>query len=303
VLGFEYGYACESPDVLVLWEAQFGDFANGAQVIIDQFIVCSQSKWQRDSGLVMLLPHGYEGQGPEHSSARLERYLQLCAEDNIQVCYPSTAAQYFHLLRRQMRRNFRKPLIIMTPKSLLRHKGAMSPVEAFTSGHFLEVIDDEAVPEPNQVRRVLLCSGKIYHDLMDKRDPADGSLAIVRLEQFYPLEVDRLQRTLRRYRKAQEFVWVQEESLNMGGWTFMEPRLRALDVEVRYVGRDSSASPAAGSRTVHVREQKEIVEAALFGEVPHLVRATPSVNLQRRKGWTMERVDGEAAREKVSATE
>src|SRR5262249_46020025 len=223
VLGFDFGYALDAPHTLVLWEAQFGDFANGAQVIIDQFIVPSTSKWQRDNGLVMLLPHGYEGQGPEHSSARLERFLQACAEDNIQVCNPTTPAQYFHVLRRQMKRSFRKPLILMTPKSLLRHKAAVSPLDELTSGHFMEVLDDTPA-DPLRVRRVLLCSGKVYYDLLEKRAESEkGDVAVVRVEQFYPFPVEPLRRALGRYRKAQEWVWVQEESLNMGGWTFMEP--------------------------------------------------------------------------------
>jgi 2-oxoglutarate dehydrogenase E1 component len=275
VLGFEFGYSLDDPHKLVIWEAQFGDFANGAQVIIDQYIVCSQSKWQRDSGLVMLLPHGYEGQGPEHSSARLERYLQACAEYNIQVCYPTTPAQYFHVLRRQMKRNFRKPLILMTPKSLLRHKAAVSSVDDFCRGHFAEVIDDPADATP--IRRVLLCSGKVYYDLLDKRALVQkNDVAILRVEQFYPFPVEPLLRALERYRKAKEFIWVQEESMNMGGWTFMEPRLRALDYPAQYVGRDTSASPATGSHHIHVREQKELVEAALVGKAPHLVRAATS---------------------------
>ncbi len=273
VLGFEFGYSSDAPDVLDLWEAQFGDFANGAQVIIDQFIVCSSSKWQRDSGLVMLLPHGYEGQGPEHSSARLERYLQMCAEDNIQVCYPSAPAQYFHVLRRQMRRNFRKPLVLMTPKSLLRHKLAVSPIEELTDGRFQEVLDDTHV-DPAKVRRVLLCSGKVYYDLVERRaDLEAADAAVVRVEQFYPFPVQPLERVLARYRKAREWVWVQEESLNMGGWAFMEPRLRALGHAPKYVGRDASASPATGSRQIHLREQRELVEAALTGSGDHLVRA------------------------------
>ncbi len=275
VLGFEFGYSFDAPDSLVLWEAQFGDFANGAQVIIDQFIVCSTSKWQRDSGLVMLLPHGYEGQGPEHSSARLERFLQMCAEDNIQVCYPTTPAQYFHVLRRQMKRNFRKPLILMTPKSLLRHKLAVSPADDLTGGRFQEVIDDSTA-DPNRVRRVLLCSGKVYYDLLEgKGEQEAGEVELVRLEQFYPFPVQPLERLGARYRKAREWVWVQEESLNMGGWSFMEPRLRALGHTPRYVGRDASASPATGSRQVHLREQKELVEAALTGTGDYLVRASP----------------------------
>ena len=229
MLGFEFGYALDAPDTLVLWEAQFGDFANGAQVIIDQFIASSESKWQRDSGLVMLLPHGYEGQGPEHSSARLERFLQLCAEDNMQVCYPSTPAQYFHMLRRQMKRNFRKPLIVMTPKSLLRHKAAVSP---------LDELDPRPLPggarrrrgRPGRVRRVLLCSGKVYYDLLE------AAHARRRRTTWRSCASSSSTRSPRsccsgrwaRYRKAEEIVWVQEESQNMGGWSFMEPRLRAL---------------------------------------------------------------------------
>jgi 2-oxoglutarate dehydrogenase E1 component len=278
VLGFEFGYALDSPNALTLWEAQFGDFANGAQVIIDQFIACSLSKWQRDCGLVMLLPHGYEGQGPEHSSARLERYLQMCAEDNWQVAYPSTPAQYFHLLRRQLHRPFRKPLVVMTPKSLLRLKAAVSPVQAFTDGRFFEVLDDPGPEntsvEPGKVRRVLLCSGKLFYDLQERRNKEKiDDVAIVRVEQFYPLAEELLLRVLGRYRRAKEWVWVQEESQNMGGWAFVEPRLRALGYAVEYVGRDASASPATGSRAVHLREQKEVIDTALRGEVPHLVRA------------------------------
>jgi 2-oxoglutarate dehydrogenase E1 component len=277
VLGFEFGYSLDDPNTLVLWEAQFGDFANGAQVIIDQFIVCSTSKWQRDSGLVMLLPHGYEGQGPEHSSGRVERFLQMCADDNIQVCNVSTPAQYFHLLRRQMKRPFRKPLVLMTPKSLLRHKHAVSPIEELVEGHFHEVLDDPAA-EADRVRRVLLCNGKVYYDLIEQRSPDEArTVAIVRLEQFYPFPEQLLEQILKRYRKAKEWVWVQEESQNMGGWTFMEPRLRALGYPVAYVGRDASPSPATGSHRVHAREQKELVEAALRQRVPHLVRAGAAV--------------------------
>ena len=272
VLGFEFGYSLDLPGALVLWEAQFGDFVNGAQVIIDQFIAGSSSKWQRDSGLVLLLPHGYEGQGPEHSSARPERFLQLCGEDNMQVCYPTTPSQYFHVLRRQLKRPFRKPLILMTPKSLLRHKACVSPVELLTRGSFVEVLDDTL--DPARVRRVLLCSGKVYYDLLEKRqtDKIDD-VAIIRVEQFYPYPAQMLERALARYRKAKDWVWVQEESQNMGGWTFMDQRLRALGCPVEYVGRDASASPATGSKLVHDREQAEIVEAAVGAEVPHLVTA------------------------------
>jgi 2-oxoglutarate dehydrogenase complex dehydrogenase (E1) component-like enzyme len=272
VLGFEFGYSLDAPDKLVLWEAQFGDFANGGQVIIDQFIVCSESKWQRSSGLVLLLPHGYEGQGPEHSSARLERFLQMCAEDNVQVVNCTTPAQYFHVLRRQMKRSFRKPLILMTPKSLLRHKLAVSPIEQFTEDRFHEVLDDPNM-DPNQVRRILFCSGKVYYDLLERRRP-ESEAAIIRVEQLYPYPEEQLRSLIARYRQAKEYIWVQEESMNMGAWSFMEPRLRALGVSPRYVGRDSSASPATGSRAVHLREQKELVEAALAGSAPHLVRGS-----------------------------
>jgi 2-oxoglutarate dehydrogenase E1 component len=273
VLGFEFGYSLDAPETLVLWEAQFGDFGNGAQVIVDQFVASSESKWQRDSGVVLLLPHGYEGQGPEHSSARLERYLQLCAEDNIQVCYPSTPAQYFHLLRRQVRRNFRKPLVVMTPKSMLRNKAVVSPPSELNEGRFREILDD-ATADPARARRVLLCSGKVYYDLVRLRDEADArNVAIVRVEQIYPLHEELLRDVLRRYRKAEEWAWVQEESQNNGAWFFMEPRLQALGYRFEYVGRDASASPATGSWKVHEREQQELVEAAIRGRVPFVVRA------------------------------
>jgi 2-oxoglutarate dehydrogenase E1 component len=268
-----------------LWEAQFGDFANGAQVIIDQFICGSSSKWNRDSGLVMLLPHGYEGQGPEHSSARLERFLQLAAEDNFQVVYPTTPAQYFHLLRRQMRRGFRKPLVVMTPKSLLRHKAAASTVEELTRGGFLDVIEDRGV-DAEKVRRVVLCSGKVYYDLLEQRAKDDAPVALVRVEQFFPFPSEDIQRALRSYPKAKEYVWAQEESLNMGGWFFMEPRLRAMGFRVKYIGRDASASPATGSRQVHLREQKELVEAAIKGQAPHLVRSFSTAS--KRQAWEQE---------------
>ncbi|MFO0951824.1 MAG: hypothetical protein U0835_11875 [Isosphaeraceae bacterium] len=275
VLGFDYGYSLDEPHMLIMWEAQFGDFSNGAQVIIDQFIVSAESKWGRASGLVMLLPHGYEGQGPEHSSARLERFLSLCAEENIQVVYPSTPAQYFHLLRRQVRRDFRKPLVVMTPKSILRHKNAVSPVDELVSGHFHDVLDDTTT-DPAAVRRVLVCSGKIYYDLAARREAAGKTreVAILRLEQFYPWPAGALQQALGRYRSAREWVWVQEESQNMGGWTFVAPRLQELTgVQFQYVGRDASASPATGSHSVHDREQAELVDAAIGASLPHLVSA------------------------------
>lgn len=270
VLGFEFGYSLDAPYALVLWEAQFGDFVNGAQSIIDQFLVSSESKWQRSSGLVLLLPHGYEGNGPEHSSARVERFLQSCAEDNIQVANITTPAQFFHALRRQVKRSFRKPLVVMTPKSLLRLPAAQSTLDEFTSGTFVEVLDDTTV-DPSKVRRVILCSGKVYYDLLAKRKP---DVALIRLEQMYPFPEALLLRILERYGKTKEFVWVQEESQNMGAWSFVEPRLRAMGYQFHYIGRDASASPAVGSHKVHEREQKELVEHALNGgPVPYLVRS------------------------------
>lgn len=266
-MGFEFGYSLDDPGSLVMWEAQFGDFANGAQVIIDQFLTSCESKWNRSSGLVLLLPHAYEGQGPEHSSARLERFLQMCAEYNIQVVYPTTPAQYFHLLRRQAKRNFRKPLVVMTPKSLLRLPAATSPVAEFTRGHFAEVLDDTTA-HPDLVTRVLLCSGKVYYDLAKKREELQtNTVAIVRLEQFYPWPTEQLAEVLARYLRCREWIWVQEESQNMGGWSFAEPRLRAMGFPFEYVGRDASASPATGSHHVHEREQELLVNGA-FATTP-----------------------------------
>jgi 2-oxoglutarate dehydrogenase E1 component len=269
VMGFEFGYSLDDPGSLVMWEAQFGDFANGAQVIIDQFLTSCESKWQRSSGLVLLLPHGYEGQGPEHSSARLERFLQMGAEDNIQVVYPTTPAQYFHLLRRQVKRNFRKPLVVMTPKSLLRISDkkavelqAASPVSEFTSGNFREVLDD-AKAKPDLVTRVLVCSGKVYYDLAAKREElGTQAVAVIRLEQLYPWPQEQLAAVFNRYRRCKEWVWVQEESQNMGGWSFAEPRLREMKLPFVYVGRDASASPATGSHHVHEREQQLLINDA-----------------------------------------
>ncbi len=277
VLGFDYGYSLDAPDMLICWEAQFGDFVNGAQVIIDQFIASAESKWGRASGLVMLLPHGYEGQGPEHSSARLERFLQVCAEENMQVVNATTPAQYFHVLRRQMKRNFRKPLVIMTPKSLLRHRQATSPVDDLVSGRFQEVIDDQV--DPKQVRRVVLSAGKVYYDLLARREEAgkQAEVALVRLEQIYPWPAEALKAALSRYESAEEWVWAQEESQNMGCWTFVSQRLEELTGHrFDYVGRDASASPATGSHVVHEREQKELVEAAIGAPVPHLVTSHPA---------------------------
>jgi 2-oxoglutarate dehydrogenase E1 component len=264
VLGFDYGYSLVEPDMLVLWEAQFGDFANGAQVIIDQFISAALDKWQRGSGLVMLLPHGYEGQGPEHSSAYLERYLTLCAEDNIQVCNLSTPAQYFHALRRQINRNLRRPLVIMAPKSLLRNRRAVSPVKELVSGHFHEIMDDPGPPE--RARRLLLCSGKIFYDLIEGREQGStDDVAIVRVEQFYPFHEKMFASIVDRYTNAEEVVWVQEETKNRGGWSYMLPILyeRFDGRRVRYIGREPSASPATGSPRVHREQQAQIVAEAL----------------------------------------
>src|SRR5947209_8444663 len=257
VLGFDYGYSLDYPNMLCLWEAQFGDFANGAQTIIDQFIICSESKWQRPSGIVLLLPHGYEGQGPEHSSARLERFLQACAEDNIQVCNLTTSAQYFHVLRRQMKRNFVKPLIIMTPKSLLRADFASSRVEEFTSGGFEEILGSPKVGSADKMERVILCSGKVYYDLLNYREVQKiGNAAIIRIEQLYPLAEKKLRADIKPYPKTAKLVWCQEESQNMGAWSFIEPRLRKLfGREIAYAGRNASGSPAVGALTIHKREQ------------------------------------------------
>jgi 2-oxoglutarate dehydrogenase E1 component len=266
VLGFEYGFSTADPRNLVCWEAQFGDFANEAQVIIDQFISSAESKWQRQSGIVLMLPHGYEGQGPEHSSARLERFLQLCGEKNMQVCYPSTPAQYFHVLRRQMHRKFRKPLVLMTPKSLLRHRLVVSKNKDFTEGTFQLVIDD-AVVAPEQTQRLLLCSGKMYYDLfINRHERAIDNVALVRVEQFYPFPYDELNEIVARYPADAQVFWVQEEPKNMGAWRFVEPRLRRVfGVERRatYIGRDTAASPATGSYKIHQVEHEKIINEAL----------------------------------------
>jgi 2-oxoglutarate dehydrogenase E1 component len=251
VLGFDYGYSLDYPEMLCIWEAQFGDFANGAQVVIDQFIASSESKWQRVSGITLLLPHGYEGQGPEHSSARLERFLQLCAEDNMQVVNITTPANFFHLLRRQMRRDFRKPLIVMAPKSLLRHPDAVSPVAAFGPGTtFHEVIDDPTLPADAQ--RLILCSGKVYYDLLALRtDKGLTDTAIVRVEQLYPLHRDRLAELARNHPKA-KLIWCQEEPQNMGAWSFIAPHLEEVfGRKAHYSGRDAAASPAVGALALH----------------------------------------------------
>ena len=264
VLGFDYGYSLDYPKMLCLWEAQFGDFSNGAQTIIDQFIVSAESKWQRPSGIVLLLPHGYEGQGPEHSSARLERFLQACAEDNIQVCNLTTAAQYFHALRRQMKRDFIKPLIIMTPKSLLRAKVASSPAEEFIHGRFEEILGSPEEGAADKAKRIIFCSGKVYYDLLNYRTQRGiDDAAIVRIEQLYPLAEKKLREMLKPFSKTAKYVWCQEEPENMGAWTFIEPRLRTIFcTEIAYAGREASASPAVGALARHKREQARLVADA-----------------------------------------
>ncbi|PYK55292.1 MAG: 2-oxoglutarate dehydrogenase E1 component [Verrucomicrobia bacterium] len=264
VLGFDYGYSLDYPKMLCLWEAQFGDFSNGAQTIIDQFIVSAESKWQRPSGIVLLLPHGYEGQGPEHSSARLERFLQACAEDNIQVCNLTTAAQYFHVLRRQMKRDFIKPLIIMTPKSLLRAKIASSPAEEFIHDRFEEILGSPEAGSVEKVKRIIFCSGKVYYDLLNYRTQRNiDDAAIVRIEQLYPLAEKKLREMLKPFPKTAKYVWCQEESENMGAWTFIEPRLRTIFcTEIAYAGREASSSPAVGALVRHKREQARLVADA-----------------------------------------
>ena len=280
VLGFEFGYSLSEPETLVLWEAQFGDFANGGQVIIDQFITSSESKWGRASGLVMLLPHGYEGQGPEHSSARLERFLQLCAGENIQIVNCTTPSNYFHVLRRQMHREFRKPLIIMTPKSLLRHKRCISNISEFTSkSSFHRVLEDDAYFEENKlislekdkkIKKVVMCSGKIYYDLIEAREKSKkNDVVFIRLEQLYPFPAKTLANLLKRYKKA-KFIWCQEEPKNMGAWNAMRNYIdRTLeminfkDINVKYVGRKASSSTATGNANKHLAQQKEILEKIL----------------------------------------
>jgi 2-oxoglutarate dehydrogenase E1 component len=272
VLGFEYGYAVSDPNVLVLWEAQFGDFANGAQVLIDQFIASGETKWLRMCGLVMLLPHGSEGQGPEHSSARLERYLQLCAENNMAVCNISTPANYFHALRRQLKRNFRKPLVLMTPKSLLRHKLCVSSLSEFGPGSSFKFVipETDELVAPEKVKRVVICSGKVYYDLLaERRERGIKDVAIVRLEQFYPFPVKNLKAAIEAYTNA-EVVWCQEEPENNGGWTFVDRRIEGVLTclnnaakRPRYVGRAAAASPATGLAKVHAAEQAALVNEAL----------------------------------------
>ncbi len=266
VLGFEYGYSGIQQDSLVIWEAQFGDFSNGAQVIIDQYISASEDKWKERNRLVMLLPHGYEGQGPEHSSARLERYLQLCAENNLQVCYPTTPAQIFHMLRRQVHQEAIRPLIVMTPKSLLRLPAATSSISDLTSGGFMPVIDDSTINDAESVERIILCTGKLFYDLDDARHEKENkNAAIVRVEQLYPFPAAALEVIFKKYRNAKYIVWAQEEPKNIGAWTFVEPRLdhyKPDSIKVFYASRYPSASPATGSYTIHGLEQKKLINEA-----------------------------------------
>jgi len=270
VLGFEYGYSSTNPNTLVIWEAQFGDFANGAQVVIDQFISSGETKWGRLSGLVMLLPHGFEGQGPEHSSARLERYLQLCAEHNIQVCNPTTPAQIFHLLRRQLIRPYRKPLIVMSPKSLLRHNLAVSSLEDLTKGQFQPIIGEQDNINPKKVTRFILCSGKVYYDLLEaRRHDQLSHVAIARIEQLYPFPAEAFKAELARYPHLEHFIWCQEEPQNQGAWYQSKHHFADnLDpqIGITYAGREASASPAVGNFRVHIEQQKAVVESALYGK-------------------------------------
>jgi 2-oxoglutarate dehydrogenase E1 component len=288
------------PLSLVLWEAQYGDFSNGAQIIIDQFISAAESKWGQPSGMVMLLPHGQEGGGPEHSSARLERYLQLCAEENMQVCYCTTPAQYFHLLRRQMRggadrRGLRKPLIVMTPKSLLRHPKVASTLDELVTGVFLPVLNDKSVSDAGAVRRVIVCTGKIYYELLAARDALKAAdTAIVRLEQLYPFPESEVFQVLRGFPNAQYVIWAQEEPRNMGAWSFVRGHLQpmlAAHHTIGYAGRPRSASPAPGSPKQHAREQADVIEQAF---------APPSVARRHRKRLVRRRKQGRGSPQTVS---
>ena len=272
VLAFEYGYATADPNTLVIWEGQFGDFANGAQVVIDQFISSGETKWGRLCGLTLLLPHGYEGQGPEHSSARIERYLQLCAEDNMQVVVPSTPAQAYHMLRRQMLRPMRRPLIVMTPKSLLRHRLAVSTLEDLANGSFQPVIDEADDLAADLVTRLVICSGKVYYDLLEaRRENKLEHVALVRLEQLYPFPYEKITAVVKGYSGVQEIVWCQEEPRNQGAWRSNRHRIERVipsGLDVEFTGRMPSASPATGYNKQHLIEQKRLVQEAL-GIIPN----------------------------------
>jgi 2-oxoglutarate dehydrogenase E1 component len=265
-LGFEYGYSVVAKDSLVVWEAQFGDFWNGASTIVDQFLVAAEDKWNQTSGLVMYLPHGFEGQGPEHSSGRVERFLTACAEDNIQVANVTQASQLFHLVRRQVRRSVRKPLVIMTPKSLLRAKPMRSPVTELTQGSFRETLDDATCPDRAAVRRLVLSSGKVGQEALAARDKSSAPVAIVRVEQLYPWPADQLDEIVAGYPNAKEIVWLQEEPENMGAWNFAKGRLyERFDAthQIKRVSRYESGSPASGSHAIHAQEQQQLIDVAL----------------------------------------
>jgi len=296
ILGFEYGFSLNSPRTLVIWEAQFGDFSNGAQVIIDTFLAAAQTKWQRSSGLVLLLPHGYEGQGPEHSSAHLERFLQLCAEENMEVCNLSTPSQYFHLLRRQMKRDFRRPLVLMSPKSLLRHPVAVSRLDELTEGHFQPVLDAPpvaaAVPggSGRGAKRLVLCSGKVYYDLWERRRKTETfDTGIIRIEQLYPFPEEALRTVLDSYQGVKELLWAQEEPENRGALRYLREQLlkRFPDRSFAFVSRPASASPAVGSHRQHVAEQRELVDRVLGIEL----NAEPA---QKRRPTARSRKRGKA---------
>ncbi len=271
VMAFEYGHATTDPYTLTIWEGQFGDFANGAQVVIDQFISSGEAKWDRLCGLVLFLPHGYEGQGPEHSSARLERYLQLCALDNMQVCVPTTPAQAFHMIRRQMLRAVRKPLIVMTPKSLLRHKLAVSSLDELAAGGFQRVIGEHRPFSAKKIKRVVLCAGKVYYDLLEEADKRGiEDVALVRVEQLYPFPRPEVIAELDKYPAAKEVVWCQEEPMNQGAWFQIRHHLQACVGAKRslsYAGRARSPAPAAGHFNTHVAEQAALVEQALAAPI------------------------------------
>jgi 2-oxoglutarate dehydrogenase E1 component len=275
VLGFEYGYASADPNTLVIWEAQFGDFVNGAQVVIDQFIASGEVKWGRANGLTLMLPHGYEGQGPEHSSARLERFMQLAADNNMQVVQPTSASQIFHLLRRQMVRMFRKPLVIMTPKSLLRNKDATSPLSDFTKGEFKTVIGEQnAEIDGGKVKRVIACSGKVYYDLVKKREEKKSAdVAVIRVEQLYPFPHKAFASEMKKYPNATEIVWCQDEPQNQGAWFFVQHYIHENMIDgqkLGYAGRPASASPAVGYAHLHQDQQKALLDQA-FGKLKGFV--------------------------------
>jgi 2-oxoglutarate dehydrogenase E1 component len=283
VMGFEFGYSVADSKALVLWEGQFGDFVNGAQIVIDQFIVASEAKWNQTSGLVLLLPHGHEGMGPEHSSGRPERFLQLCGNANIQVAIPTTAAQYFHILRRQIHRPFRKPLVIMSPKSLLRHAKVASPLEELEKNHFEEVLDDVRIKDPKSTKRVVFCTGKIFYEMLEaSTNTTLGDVALVRVEQLYPFPAKKISEILSRYRGAKEVVWCQEEPQNMGAWTFIRPRLEELlgsGLSLRYIGRRDAGTTAEGSTKAHAAEQARIVNEAVNPSVSSV--ATVKANTKK----------------------